>query len=281
MKIKVIFFNSGDEIEFEAVNAELSEYYIDSLNRDNCNNFSIQTNECVVLYDTLKKTIEEVNSFIKYFIDFTFTNESLDQRVLNKIHCDWAKLQKERINVKNLNNQYSHQLLHLLPDDGMEIPIFYALQLIGKCETYVNINTVIHLLENSFFIEASTSKWYQIENKFSKSCLSMSPSQLILPFHHLGRTLYNKFLFRDDKLEFDDENSYDELVGFVTINFSRYQTTNFSEEYKKWCFKNNRTPIGNWLNIGKLPDLEDRLTYYRQLIFNNVKMQNNFFIEQR
>jgi hypothetical protein len=47
-------------------------------------------------------------------------------------------------------------------------------------------------------------------------------------------------------------------------------------EYIKWCNTHDKTPTGEYLNLGILPDIEKNLTRYRQVLYNNVTMNNKF-----
>jgi hypothetical protein len=62
--------------------------------------------------------------------------------------------------------------------------------------------------------------------------------------------LYNKFQTFDDNLEYEDENSFDQLFGILfSINLSKPETLYPSQEYRQWCMANNRK--SNW-NIFKI-----------------------------
>ena len=76
----------------------------------------------------------------------------------------------------------------------------------------------------------------------------------------------------------DDENSFDNLYGIVDINLKPPETILYSKEYLKWCRLHNREPIGDYLNIGNIVDLVDKLTMYRQIIFRNLLNKNSFSI---
>jgi hypothetical protein len=103
---------------------------------------------------------------------------------------------------------------------------------------------------------------------------------LKLSFNHLGRTLYDKFINFDVNLEHNDENSFNELLGFVTISLTPTQTIPLSLEYVNWCKQHNRTPIGNYLNIGNIPNISENLTKYRIIIFRNLLKNNKFSINK-
>lgn len=295
MKIKVIFDKSGDEIEFEAVNHDLVEYYVEALNSSNLNRFHAFDN-----ITTIKDKILNVhNSLIasdrilrqvdlKGFIVPDNLGDYVDQRLLNFLHADWASRFNEVIDVrKNLNHNESsvreiaENLFHSLPDELLKNKLGPILGIIKKYDEYGLLNINIHALEDMFNqCKFQTENYIQLDNTFDKNkILSNSAMNLKFSFRHLGRTLYNKFLRGDDQLEFKDENNYNELLGFIEINFERYQTMPFSQEYLDWCSKNNRTPLGQNLNIGYLTDLDTKLYDYRLILSRNV-IDNNFFTLQ-
>jgi hypothetical protein len=99
-----------------------------------------------------------------------------------------------------------------------------------------------------------------------------------ISFNHLGRSLYEKYQNFDTDLACDDENTFDQLLGFVDLSLIRPRSHSFSEEYILWCKQHNKVPSGGFLNIGNLVDFENRLTDYRVVIYRNIKSSNSFRI---
>jgi hypothetical protein len=79
-------------------------------------------------------------------------------------------------------------------------------------------------------------------------------------------------------LKHNDENSFDQLLGFVDLKLLPAQTIPLSREYQQWCQSINQVASGDNLTLGNIPDLPDRLTEYRHLIYKNLKNNNNFSI---
>jgi hypothetical protein len=100
-----------------------------------------------------------------------------------------------------------------------------------------------------------------------------------LGFRHLGRTLYNKFNNFDLNLDYQDENTFDQLLGFVEIGLKMPQTVELSKEYISWCKQHNKIPSGDYLNIGNIPELYSNLTKYRQVMYRNSLQNNSFSIQ--
>jgi hypothetical protein len=170
----------------------------------------------------------------------------------------------------------------MFSDDIPSPPVGVVIQKLGMKNFYDNINLDLHELESAVaknkFCTADQS-WIEFENIFGTDILTNNINHFSLSFNHLGRTLYNKFLQFDHDLVFDDENSFDQLLGFVEITLQPAQTIPLSVEYVDWCCAHNKTPSGDKLNIGNIPDLPKRLTDYRKIIFQNTLQNNTFSIQ--
>ncbi len=292
MRIKLVFEHSGDELEFVPVNHEVVEYYLDHLDKNNLNNFSTYDSTYNYISRTineLQKSISISNEFIQKLTGKKFDEysefEFLDQYVLNKIHSQWVNAQTINYSIQEYrsngncskNNEIDEKLHHGLPDEISVISLDQCLNILELSHIYRQINENVHILEESFnSIKFSNDSYFSISNPFSKFLLSNDICSLRIAFNHRGRTLYNKFLNFDDKLEHQDENSYDQLLGFVSLHLCRPQTINLSLEYVNWCKERNVIPSGNFLNIGNLVDIQNKLTEYRQVVYRNLKNNNKF-----
>jgi len=292
MNFSVVFQNSGDSIPFQTVStttADVLVYYVENLNNRNLNQFSSGVGDGVKsTVDKLHSTIVKCNDFVyellDQYIDTYSEEEYLEQTNLNKLHADWVKFQKVSYNILKKKSQYgSDQAEHIhtmFPDSIPEPPVGTIIDKLGMSVLFADINQSIHQVE-AFFrnVKFSTAEWVELPNMFDKSILSNSICNFSLPFNHLGRSLYDKFLDFDHDLEFDDENSFNELLGIVSIKLIPPQTILLSSEYVEWCKEHNRVPCGNSLNIGNILDLDKRLTDYRKIIFRNTLQNNNFSIQ--
>jgi hypothetical protein len=294
MKFQIAFENSGDVIDFVSVNFRVLEYYVDQLNQHNQNSFSIQNKSWAHIVDQrieqLHLTLGSVNSWIEELTDWRYdvfeSGQYLDQHNLNKLHADWVCSQSQIYDVDAKRQQHDFsgtaELIHdMFPDSERFVTIGNLLSKLNKMSEYADINLSVHALEQSFNqlrFEMSDGSWQQFSNVFDKSVLTNNVANFSLTFNHLGRTLYNKFQNFDLDLEHDDENSYNELLGFVSISLLQPQTIPLSMEYQEWCQFHGREPFGDNLNLGNIPDLHKNLTHYRQLIFKNLKNNNNFSI---
>ena len=175
----------------------------------------------------------------------------------------------------------AEQIHDMFPDNIQMPPMGVVIDKIGKKNIFNSLNVpYVHKIETMFDIKYQTStNWTKIaDNHFSKKILNNNISNLSISFNHLGRTLYNKFINFDHALECNDENSFNELLGYVTLNLRPSETIGYSNEYLTWCKSHNKEPIGDFLNIGNIPNLYENLTKYRIIIFKNLLAGNSFSI---
>ena len=294
MNFSLTFDNSGDSIDFVSTNPGLIEYYIDQLNQRKTNSFCVQNSAWAesVTQDInhLHLVLEEVNNWIKELTDWRYDvvglEEYLDQQNLNKFHAEWVKSQNQTydIDAKRQQNNFTGIVEHIhdmFPDTERFVMLANLLTKLNRSQQYDQINHAVHKLESRFNqinFEMSNGSWQEFSNIFDRSILTNNIANFNLTFHHLGRTLYNKFQTFDLDLEHNDENSFDQLLGFVDLKLLPAQTIPLSSEYQQWCQAINRVAVGDNLTLGNIPDLPNRLTEYRQLIYKNLKNNNNFSI---
>jgi hypothetical protein len=296
MKFNLVFDQTGDAIPFQTINSQTSDllcYYVERLESKNLNNFfssnsvghTIQT--CI---NDLHSIINESNNFIYELLDYkieTYNDqEYLDQTILNKLHADWVGSQSVLYNIEQKRKKYKSiqaEFIHDNYSDDIRMPpLGDVLDKLGVKSVFDLINVRIHNLEHIFSnlnYESNTHEWIEFKNPAPKSILTNDKCNLRFGFHHLGRTLYQKFCTFDNDLEFNDENSYDQLLRFFTLNMEPPQTIPLSKEYVTWCNRHNRIPSGDYLNIANIVDLDQYLTSYRKIIYQNDLQKNNFSIQ--
>lgn len=294
MSYSLVFHNSGDFIPFDPINQEVLDFYIDQLACQGLNSFfpiHQQLGKYILHHlDAIKSCVQEVNLWLMDLADTEFelydSELYLDQKVLNQIHSQWVQIQSIPYDIQKKRKQFNYtgiteQIHDMFPDDIQYPPMGVIIDKLGKKHIFDSLNPYVHKTETMFHnIRYQVSeKWTKIaDNHFPKKILNNSVSNLSISFNHLGRTLYNKFVNFDHALEYDDENSFDELLGFVTLNLQPAQTIGYSSEYLQWCTNHNREPIGEFLNIGNIPNLYENLTKYRTLVFKNLLADNRFSI---
>lgn len=296
MNFSIVFDNSGDALDFitlDSSRTEVLNYYVDNLNQLNSNSFqclmdSTLTDQSV---NNLHKSIVSANAFIedltgKPFEEYNSTGY-LNQATLNQLHADWVNLHayqydvQEKLQSTNVKTvELANKLRQEVSDDIKIISLSSVLSRLGIDDIYGQVNDNIHRLEEKFeHIRYGTTQWIQFKNIFPKSLINNDICNFRIPFHHLGRTLFHKYQFFDTNLEYNDENSFNELVGFVDINLSRTQTIPLSKEYIAWCKEHGKEPSGLYLNIGNLKNLEQNLNDYRLVVYRNIRNCNNFSIK--
>lgn len=289
MKFYLVFNPSGDVIPLSTDKSDLLEYFIDFLEKHGANKFNPTSNNKFVRPTQLHQILYKFNhSIVGQLMSFACANDELqllDQNLLNEIHCQWVHSNHVRFRVSDLQQKYP-MLQHLfdqISDDidtvsFPEICYKYNLQ-----DLYFSINYHVHEVESMFnkmHFRATCDReynWIEIKNVFPKSYTSNSVSNLSLSFAHYGRTLYDKFRTFDLDLTHDDENSFDQLLGFVNISLVPPETITYSPEYLEWCKKINREPGGTNINIGNILELETKLLHYRNLFYKNLVTSNNHF----
>jgi hypothetical protein len=297
MKFLLVFAQSGDVIPFESLNDSILEFYIDYLNTHNLNEFVSKNpnigNVISQRISALHDSIQEVNNWIEILLDpdKKIKTDSthyyyLNQDVLNAYHDDWVNSQTCLFDIDSKRRQYNYlglveQVYNFYPDEIKFPTVGDIIDKLRYKETYDNINFNIHDIEESFNIRYTVKNQNRVEikNPFLHQGLSHNTANFKIAFNHLGRTLYNKFLHRDIDLQYQDENTYNELIGFVDLNLQPPETVEMSVEYKEWCKSHGRNPLGENLNLGNIPNLDKHLTDYRIIIYRNLLKNNSFSIQ--
>ena len=291
MKFVLAFEHSGDTLPFTCVNDQVLEYYVDQLNTRNANSFALTPgfgNTVADYVQELDTTIHDVNSWIFEILDGYISRERdyFDQRVLNQIHLEWAQAHNKVYPIaykrSRYNNSEQSELIHSRFNDDTPAPtVSTVLQNLGLIDQYSKINIKVHQLEDAFTTElvCISTPWVEIDNPYPDSILTNDVCNFKIAFQHLGRSLYEKFRTFDMDLEFDDENTFRELIGAVSITLQPEQQVPFSKQYREWCQRHNRTPSGRGINIGTIDQLNERLTDYRKILFRNSRQDNKFSIQ--
>jgi|688.fasta_scaffold534036_2 hypothetical protein len=295
MKFSLVFDNSGDTIPFVALNPDVVEYYVDKLLQGNLNNFyAYNSNYAARINDNiseLHRNLIESNVWMTELFDQSFKTfdymDYLDQDNLNYLHAAWVNMQSCRYDIDQKRKESKstglpEQIHNMYPDEERFPAFGDVVTKIGEHKTFNRINVpCIHALESSFtkVLFKCSDSWVEFNNPFPKNLINNDICNLYLPFHHLGRTQYNKFVNYDFDLKHADENTFNELLGFVGLSLAHPQTRGYSNEYIDWCKQHNREPSGEDIPLGNIPDLLTNLTKYRIIVFRNTNAGNNFRIE--
>lgn len=295
MQFQIAFDQTGDTITFTSLNDQILEFYVDYLTVQNFNSFEILSPQMATdmsekILD-LDNAIKKNNSWMQILLDQTIElgsdMEYLDQRRLNQYHAEWVNSHHILYDIDAKRHQHSYtdlveKIHNLFPDDIRFPTIGTVLAYLGYDELYSKINLGIHGIENLFHnlkYKVKNQNWIEVKNTFLHQGLSHSLANFSLSFHHPGRTLYDQFICQDYIQDHDDENTYNQLLGFVDLSLCPPQSIAMSPEYIKWCKSRNRVPLGQYLNLGNIVDLDKHLTDYRIVIYRNILKNNSFSIQ--
>lgn len=295
MNFSIVFENTKDAIAFKAIRPDVVEYFVNTIDQLGINKFSsTHSGVAITIKSRIKKleaTLDSINTWLGPLINKQFkidSDSSIDQHTLNRLHADWVKSQSIIYDIEQKRQQLGYQgvaeqIHNMYPDDIRFVRLGDLLDKLGKKQEYNLLNFPgIHLTESSFshLRFSADIDWIEIENPFPPSYVTNDICNLYLPFNHLGRTLYNKFINFDSNLEFDDENTFNELLKFVEINLAPPQVMPYSQEYVEWCKIHKRDPSGDvGIPLGNIPDLVQNLTKYRKIIMDNLLCSNAFTIK--
>lgn len=289
MKFFIVFQPSGDVIDLETDKPDLLNYYISWLEQRQANKFHLLPDSTFGKPEQLHQTLKDFNSSIMgQLLSFDCPEDSLDlldQDLLNQLHCRWVHSNHKQFRIADLRQTHS-DFQHLFDQISDDIDIVILSQICYKYnlqELYSAINLQIHQVEsifNKLNFQAEFDRdwaWIETKNIFPKTYTSNSIANFSLSFNHYGRHLYNKFCTFDNYLEHDDENTFDQLLGYVQLSMVPSETIAYSPQYLAWCERNKREPGGSVLNIGNIIDLEENLFEYRKLLYKNLFLHNNHF----
>lgn len=290
MEFSLIFDNSDEQIIFESLHDDLVKFYIDQLNELGVNSFSCFNSVDKTLTESLKSLsdlINEINSWpneIKPpFFNEQISQQYFDQRVLNKLHANWAQSLEQLFDIRKIQKLYDTplmaQIFDMFPDDIPTPSYANILQKLNLLNLYNELNTRLHKVEGLFDEIKYSNTWIEIPNPFGTNVVSDNIANISMWFHHLGRTYHNKWSNWDSDLEFQDENTFNYFLPCIDIKLQRAQTVPYTPEYLTWCTKQHIIPSGNIVCLGNIPDLEQNLTNYRIMIFENITAGNSFKLQ--
>jgi hypothetical protein len=257
MQFRLVFDKTDDTIDFVAINSDLLNYYVTSVNADDKNSFKIQKSELFSNIKYLQKCIIDTNDFFvnklkkTTFTEFVNTN-IYNQTILNRLHMVWVKFQIENPSISTMLEKIDNNLLTKFRD----------------------INNILHEIESTKFLISNFNdyKMWSCENIFQSSIIDFNSYNLSINFNNLGRSTYNKWINHDDNAYDSDTNDFTTLSGELILKTSKSHTQTAPIEYIEWCQKHNVSAIGHIIGLGNLVQSTESA---QEILSRNIQIESN------
>lgn len=287
----LIFDHTGDRIPLQSINDDVLCYFVANLNGVNSNHFANQNHfadQIDQYVERLDHLVQKVSGWPREIRPFTYDDLGpgtwLDQPRLCRLHTLWARRQRVPIDIQHLHREHQTKLTQWIidqyPDNEHEVSFGDLLQKLQWSDQYDDINHTLHCIEMAYeriqFYTADR-RWIEFDNPFGPAVTTNDTVNFALNFNHLGRPCYGKYAYNDT--DFEDENSFDQLIAALEIRIKQPETIGYSPEYVSYCQQHNKTPSGLRIGLGNIPDLSNRFGFYRSMLLHNIRMKNSFSIQ--
>ena len=104
---KLCWTQTGDAIELEVLNRDVYDYFIEKLNSQSLNRYTVTNFEYASLSQELQHCFGRIQKFIRdrlCLTDFDFDLDTSDQDDLNHLHRQWVKLHQRYPNISKLTD---------------------------------------------------------------------------------------------------------------------------------------------------------------------------------
>ena len=252
---KLCWTQTGDAIELVVLNRGVYDYFVENLNAQNLNLYTVSKLQYGSLSQELQHCFGRIRSFVKdrlHLTDFDFDLDTSNHHDLNHLHRQWVKLHQRHPNISTLTDR-------VLPGDMSAI------------------NKLIHAIEKSTKdMEATTpNPNYTMPNHFGTAVLGFDFCNISILYHNLGRTTWEKWQ-HDDRVDGTDTNNFNEIYTTLELHVSRVRKSSAPEGYQIWCDQNKMPCVGGHIPLANFDKLDDNLLQYRQLFYKNSLVENNF-----
>lgn len=250
MNFKLYWTESGDNFTAQALDVELTEWFIET-----CQNpFNVTAHSLTNAGDTILSDIQQVNSILTRLHLPTIKEPTslFDQTELNQLHKEWVGIHRREPELDKL----------LFKIDSRLFDSFHC------------INNKVHDIEQSFNYALRTVNFQKHINPFVDRQWSPGVFNISLMYSDFGRNSWEKFV-NGDSTPNDPELSQWKYIGeLVNINLVRPYTMAWPPEFTAWCSQHNIAPMFNRLPLGNITD--KHLTQARELMTKNLNQPNNF-----
>jgi len=254
---KLRWTQTHDAIELAVVDHSVYEYFVEQLNTNALNQYTVSDLGYASLSQELQQRFDRVQSFVQsrlHLTDFDFELDPSDQNSLNRLHSQWVQLHQRFPNISTVAN-------HVLPG---ELPA---------------INRLIHAIEESTteLQAVSPDVDYAMANRLGTKILGFGIYNISIAYNNLGRSTWQKWQNADADIS-SDLNNFSEIYTTLRINVSRTETRSAPIEYQAWCDQMSLPCVGNQMPLANFDKLDENLLQYRQLFYKNSLIENNFII---
>lgn len=252
MNHNLVFTKSGDSIQLVHHNMELVNYYIESLDSTNKNNFIISDTTLVDNIDYLKQCIIDIDKFLISRFKFdTFSKfvdiELYNQLVLNEIHRVWVNFQLEKASIITLLGKVDNELVKKFRD----------------------INNMIHNIETvKMKIRSCDARDWSCKNIFGTDIVDFNIYNVTIVFNDLGRYTYDKWRNHDTNINDLDTNDWESLGGELILRTDKPFETDAPKNYKTFCKNNNLPIIGHTIGLG---NFVQSVEVVQEILYKNLK----------
>jgi len=265
-QLKITWNTTNDTILFDVINQDICEWFVDKSKTVGNNQYFLgdqiidllrQKKDTTALIEEEKQYVNLVNSVLTKLHLPTFETPTnwYDQTQLNTIHKSWSQ---------------TRQTIPKLTELLYKIDKKYF-------EAYQEMNCHIHLIEDSFRYVFRDPVHWRLDNPFKDKFFDWEEANLYLLYPGHGRYAFEKFVNMDDQEDIllDDVN-WDNVDSYLGIHLKRPYKFEPPREFLDWCQKKNLVPHTRIIPLANVADWRNTLTKARQIVAENVKIQNNY-----
>jgi hypothetical protein len=244
-----------DVIELAVVDHSVYEYFVEQLNTNALNQYTVSDLGYASLSQELQQRVDRIRSFVQrrlYLTDFDIELDPSNQDDLNRLHIQWVKLHQQFPNIATVAD-------NVLPGD------------------LAAINKLIHAIEESTlnFEAVSLNPYHIIPNPFGPTILDFGIYNISIAYNNLGRSSWQKWQNNDTTID-TDLNNFLELYTTLRLNVGRSETRETPTQYQTWCNQHGLPCVGSQMPLANFDKLDENLLQYRQLFYKNSLIENNF-----
>mgnify|MGYP001247984053 FL=1 len=244
---------TGDTLDIDVTYPELMEHWMSNLPS---HDFVIKKDN--MPYDAVERlssSIRDVNELLKSKFDikiFDYGQVKMEQRFLNQVHRDWARLQQEHENITKIIERFNGDYL----------------------KQFYDINDAFHVIEQRCkvrYVEQGSDTEFKHQMpgiSDPERFLMHGQCQLELQYWSIGRTDYDAWHAGDDVALIDNSTK---LPLTFDVKLQRPFTAPYPPSYVDWMRDRGKAPVGSIMPIGNFVGYLDSVgDLYDVFIRNNT-----------